>query len=463
MAPTPSLTLTVTAPGGSPVDLSSHLAYSGCSATPNITQNFGRQGDTAVWPLVDEVLTTPNVLVVPESRIKVVDNVAGVTVFAGVVVKPTLLVDGPIRREWTLNCTDNTFYADNSIVHGTFIGLGVDDIVIALTQQANCGITAVKVSAGGFVAPGPQLASVVINYKSLSEAWKQLATLAGQSTPYGWYVDENLQLHFYDASTALDSGVTFTTSPTAAGNGSLTEGHYLGDGQSWGYTWDGASIRNRILVQGATQTVTTSTKNAPTDTFRADGVSTSWPLKYSLTGTPHLSVGGATKTVAVAQAGQSASGAWVFTQNSFGGWFLTASAPPAAGTTIKIWYNYLVPIVARANDTASQAAYTGPNGGVFAMYISDTSLTTVPMALARAQRERTEYAFAAETLSFTTTEEWMGWVRAGQVIGITNRFIPDSQNSYIPGLVNEPFLVVGNDVNWTYGGYRAMTITAVRL
>ena len=55
-----------------------------------------------------------------------------------------------------------------------------------LVLRAGCGITAQHVADGGYVAGGPLLASFVLNYTTLSDAWKRLATLAGQVTPYGW-------------------------------------------------------------------------------------------------------------------------------------------------------------------------------------------------------------------------------------------------------------------------------------
>lgn len=463
MVASPNLTLTITAPGGSPVDYTTHLAYSGTGAQNVIQQNFGRQGDTATFVLVDEFVSTPNITIVEMSQIKLFDHIAGETLFAGVVHTPELVVDGPLRREWILGCTDYAFYADNAIVHGVFYGQGADEVVVELTGQAACGITATAVHLGGFVASGPVLPAAVINYKTLSEAWKQLAQLASQSTPYGWYVDENLVLHFYDSTTALSSGVTFTTTPTAAGAGSTTEGHFALD-SAFSYAWDGASIRNRILVQGATQTVKVPTTGPPTDTFRADGVGSSWPLRYSLTGTPLLLVDGAFTNLTVASGGATSTDAWVAEQNRFGGWFLTTTTGPGAGKKIEIWYDYQVPIVARANDTPSQAQYTGPNGGVFAEYISDTSLTTAPMALARAQRERTEYAFAVERMTWTVTEEFMGWVRAGQTCLVTNAFIPDSRVGGRPlGITNATFLIVANTVTFGAGGYRTMALTGVRL
>lgn len=461
MVARPSLTLTITPPGGSPSTYQQYLAYDGAQQTPSITQNFGRQGDTAVLPLVDEYASSPNVLVPPLSRLTLFDNVCSQTLFAGVVTAPVQSVTGTNRNEWTLGCTDNTFYADNAIVHGTWFGFTVDQIVIALTRQANCGISAVAVRDGGFVAPGPQLASFVLNYTTLSDAWRKLATLAGIVTPYGWYVDENLDLHFFDATSAISSGVTFTTSISAGSGGSTTEGHLLLDNTN-GYTWDGTSIRNRILVQGATQTVTTNLKGAATDTWRADGTQAAWPLRGSLTGSPTLKVGGVAVSVTVVTGGGTATGSWVAEQNVIGQWFLVAASAPAAGTLLQFWYNYQVPVVAAANDYASQSTYTGPNNGVFSEFISDTSLTTAPMALARAQQSRAEYAFAAERATFTSGEEFMGWVRAGQTFAYHNQFVPDSQRAWALG-VTDTFIAIANQVTFGTGGYRQLALTGVRL
>lgn len=461
MVATPSLTFTVTPPGGTVTDYSTRLAWSGAGQQPTINQNFGRQGDTASFTIVDEYQTTPNLHVPVMSQVKLYDNLAAVTLFAGVVNDPIQIVTGPNRNEWQLSCTDYTFYADNALVHGTFIGQTVDQIVVALTAQANCGITAKTIANGGFVAPGPQLASVVLNYTTLSSAWRKLAQLAGQVTPYGWYVDENRNLHFYDATTAISSGVTFTTTPTGTG-GSLTEGHIDLEGQP-AYEWDGKSVRNRIYVQGATQTMPYgSTSNPPTDTWLGNGIQTAWPLRYTATGSPVLQINGVTTSVTVVQAGSSSTATWQIVQDSIGKWSLvTTGAAPEQGVVIEIWYSYLVPVVAAANDYPSQTQYTGPNSGIYAEYISDSSLTTPPMALARAMRERTEYAFAAERATFTTTEDWLGWVRAGQTCTINNSLIRNAQTSSWG--INATFIVIASQVTFDKGGYRKAQITAVRI
>lgn len=470
--PSPSLTLTITPPGGSAVDYTQYLTYSGASQSITVNQQFGRQGDTCVIPLVDDWqgLARPHFAIPVLSQISLTDNNAGTNLFAGVVTNPKLSPAGPNLNEWDLSCTDYTFYADNAIVQGTFNGLTIDQIAILLTQQANCGISAAKVGAGGFVAPAPSVAQVNFNWMTLSSAWRKLAQLASSSTPYGWYVDQSRNLHFFDSSTALSSGATFRGDlPTAAAvNGSYTEGHVTLDGSA-GYEVDGASIRNRIIVQGGNQTITTHVTGAPTDTWRADGTQTSWPLRYTVTGTPTLEVAGAFTSVTVVGAGGTApSTGWSVQQNAFGQYFLISASTPAAGSVIKIWYNYQIPVIAQANDYPSQSLYTGPNNGVFTEYIQDTSLLTTSMALARAQRERTEYAFAAERVTFTTGEDFLGWLRAGQTFTFTSPLINDPRSGYTPpswGLTGT-FLCVSNSVTLGgggIGGYRRMSVTGVRL
>lgn len=464
--PAANMTLIITPPGGAPTDYSHNLAYTGASQSMTLNQQFGRQGDTAMLPLVDDYQgqSTPNFYIPVLSQVSLYDHNASTYVFAGVVNDPTLVVTGTNRNEWALSCTDYTFYADNALVKGTFNGMTIDQVVVEITAQAGCGITAASVASGGFVAPAPSIATISFNYVTLAAAWKQLAQLASQSAPYGWYVDQNLALHFVDPTTAINSGVTFTTSLTTGG--STTEGHVYED-TSFGYEWDGTTIHNLILIQGATQTIQQPVTGNVTDTWVGNGGQTAWPLKFTPSSIVRLTVSGVQTTVTMLNPGTTATAdqTWVVTQNANGQWFLvTQGNAPGNGVKINMWYNYQVPVIAQASSPQSQATYTGPNNGMYAEYINDTTLTSVSMALARALRERTEYAFAAERTTFTTSEDWLGWVRAGQTFQYVNQYIPDAQNGYTWGL-NDQFIVVSNSVSYVSGtgGYRQMAITAVRV
>lgn len=459
MVAAPSITLTVTPPGGSPSNYEQYLAYSGHASQFTITQNFGRQGDTATFPLVDEYDGTPNYFIPAMSQVRLHDGNCHQTLFAGVASDPSLSVSGVNRNEWTLNCTDYTQYANAATVHGTFNGFSTDQVVIDLTRQANCGITAASVRDGGFVAPGPVMANFVLNYCSLSDAWRKLAVLAGAATPYGWYVDDTLNLHFYDASTAVNSGVTFTTTPTVSG--STTQGHILLDGQDK-YEWDATSLYNRVLVQGATQNVNSPVSGPATDTWYASGFQQAWPLRYTLNGTPTLHLNGVRTLVTTVTPGTAVPpSGWSSQQNASGQYFLFSASAPPAGTLLQAWYSYQVPVVAQATDFSSVRAFAGPNGGIFSEFISDTTLTTTPMALLRAQQERSEYAFPVERFTFSTSEDFLGWVRAGYTCTVDDRFAYDTQSNSWG--VRDTFLVIANQVTFGMGGYRQMQVTAVRL
>lgn len=461
----PHLTFTITPPNGSPIDYTNNLAYDGTNQQMTITQNFGRQGDTATFVLVDDWAgkAHPNFVIKVLSQVKLVDEHIGQTLFAGVVNDPILFVDGANRNEWTLQCTDYTFYADNANVQGIFNGYTIDRVIVALTQQANCGITAATVANGGFVAPAPSIATINFTYATLSAAWRTLASQASSSTPYGWYVDENLRLHFYDSSTAISSNATFTYQPTAAGLGSATEGHFGRDSQ-FAYEWDGTTVHNRIIVQGAAQTIATDVTGPETDRWMADGTQTAWPLRWTVASVSKLVIGSVEQktTPAVVQAGTTSTVFPQVAQNANGQYFLIFATPPSRGSLLRVWYSYSVPITNIANDNQSQSTYNGPNGGVFSEYISDTSVTTASMALAKAQAERQEYAFAVERATFDTTEEFWGWVRAGYTYGYVNGLVPDAQNNYSWG-VNDTFIAVSNTVTFARGGYRTMEIQGVRL
>jgi hypothetical protein len=476
--PSPDLQLLITPPGGAETDYTRYLSYVDAQQSMTITQNFGRQGDTAVFPLVVEHDGALPWVIPVMSQVRLHDTRVGQTLFGGVVTAPSLAVIGPNLAEWDLNCTDYTVYANSAVVRFPASGTTASDqIVVDITRSAKCGISAARTADGGYVAPGPDLPDWTLGYTTLTSAWKALASAMGQVVPYGWYVDDQRQLHFYDQNTALDSRVTFTTSPATAG--SITEGHILLDSE-FRYEWDGSSIRNRVLVQGATQRIPYSLKGSPTDRFRADGYSTSWPLRYTVSS----SSSDATYAAAAKRSASSSSqpvvlfadgaytqvkvigatvpaGGWNIVSNGAKGYFLVAASPPPAGALIEIWYTYETPLTAQATDTASVAAYPGPNGGVFAEFISDSSLASAASALARAQADRLEYAFAVERITFNTSPDFLGWVRAGYTFGLKCGLVPDSQRRWAMG-IDDVYLCTGNAVTFGSGGYRTCQVTAIR-
>lgn len=465
--PTPNLSLTVTPPGGSPVNLTQYLAWAGHSQQMMISQQFGRQGDTANLTLVDaHPEGSLSFVIHPLSTVNLVDAALGRSLFSGVVHDPQFLYVSPTEAQWNLNCTDNTFYADNAIVQGSYVGQPMDQIIVDLTAQADCGITAATVADGGYVNPGPVIPLCNIPFQQLSKAWSTACRLGSQVASYGWWVDENRQLHVINQYQGTPSGVTFTTNVVTSG--SSTEAHIENSPMQFAYEWDGASLRTRCLVRGTTLVERPNpSKDPAVDTWLGNGWQSAWPLRYNLsttgTVTVTLIVGGVAQTVLV-DTGTGQTAPYLLRQAVNGQWFLVVdTAPvPAAGMALEIWYDYQLPVVAQADDRAAQAEYTGPNGGVFTTFLSDPSLTTVQAALWRASREIQEYATVEERASFVTTPDWVGHVRAGDMVTFTHYAVPDSQNNWTMG-VTATMLIVSEQILFTPGGYRTYRITAVRV
>lgn len=420
-------------------------------ATWTISQNWSRQGDTATIYLADEHPDSPLSLsytVSPLATIVLTDTTLNTTLFSGVVTTPKLTWAGPNLALWELACADWTYLADRAVVVGDYLNQTADAIVKSLTSAAACGITTNNVQAG------PTIPRAQFIYDSLSNAWTKITKLASLTATYGWYVDENQDLHFYPLLNAVSSGWTFTDLLTDTGAGYA---HY---DTGWDYLWDASSIRNSATVRGASYDAQQS------DLFVGNGSQASWPLTYTPNTSnlkPTLTVGGVTKTVGT-QDGTGATTQWVIVQSASGSWFLTPNTDPvpASSTVISFTYTYQAPVLSRAQDQASITKFHSlPNGGVFGIYIADTSLQSVLTAKSRGQREIHTYSEPQERAEFTTTADFSGHVRAGQLITFKSRFVPDSLNSYNPG-INDNFLVLQNRISGSPGLYRTYQITAVR-
>lgn len=500
----PDLTVIVTEPGGSPVDLAPFASWSGTQMQSTISSNFGRQGDTASIILVDDYSAsvagfstppnTPHFQVRPLSTIIITDQGAtsqpakGI-LFAGLVTDPQWRWTAPGRVEWMLQCVDFTYYADTAIVQGVYAGLTADAIMVDLVKKANCGLKADLVKNGGHIYPAPTIPVANFTYEQLSQAFGTLATQASQSEIYGWFVDYERNVWFYPATLSLDSGVTVTDTPTS-NVPSLDECHIDSSlAYSMMYEWDATTFYTRAVVEGATITHSFSTSKAkkgeipPTDSWVGNGVQSSWPLSYVPevsarvlesaaginTGTtssgPYLTVGGVVQAVDINDGTTKITTPYQFVQATNGLWTLQVTpgvgSTPAAGTQIRLFYRYQMPIIAIANNLGQQSAVSGPNGGVFADLVTDPSLVTSASALARAKATLKEYGAPQERLTFYTDESWLGWFRCGETFTLKSQLIPNSKNSYALGMT-ATFFVNQQMTIFMPGGFRKTQVTAVR-
>jgi hypothetical protein len=458
----------VTTPTGSPYDLSSY-----CEDTQwSVQQEYGRQGSTATFVLTaptgysdpsatDTYLTTR---VKPFSTVVFTDTGTGAVIFAGIAQQPYLVFLSATVIQYWVQCVDYTFYADNALVNASYPPMAGDQIIRQLCSDANngngCGITP------GVVTSAPPVTAFQSNYLQLTDAWDQVGSLVSWQNDYNWQVDSELHVNWETsqaiASPALQNSVgyvTFSDSPETEGAMTTTLG-YIDVSQMFQYIWDGSSLRNECVVQGANITKTT------TQTWQGDGVTGSFTLTYDLDGSVDatLTVGGIEQSVSVVTDVATTTSDYCLVQSTIDGlWSLVngVSGPPGAGQVISLSYTYNVPITQVYKDTTSQAQYDGPNGGVYAVYLSDNTLTTNAMALARAQSEVAQYAYVLETFTFTTAWGWPGHVDVGDAIWVSVRYIPDALNNWDIG-IDDVYIVIRNNIQGGQVGYRQYQVTAVR-
>jgi hypothetical protein len=450
--------MSITIPGGSPQALTTFTEES----TWVINQQYSRQGDTATFYLYDVRgnVATPGFYVPALSQISFTDTALSKVLFSGLVTTPTWTPVGPTTSMWQLDCTDWTYISDRTIVAGDFIGYSTDQIVNALITQANCGLTA------GTILPGPTIARVQINYLTLTAAIQKLTQLSSQGTDYGWNVNYSRQINF-GPWTSLPSPVyTLTDQPIAVPSSPWATGTY--GISNFKYQWMGSDVRSSSIVRGSTYPGT------GTDTFRGDGVTTQYVLKYKLntaTTNPVLIVNGAAKTLdstAGTYQGTQAKYSWagstiLLLQSIAGPWALVFTAAPASGSVISITYGYTAPIIARADNTAFEATYAGlPNGGVFQMYTADSTLTTLTAAQQLAQADVHQYGVIQENVTLDTSEGWNGSIFAGDLFTFKNQFIPDSKNSWAAG-ISATMLALSMVTSGSMVGYRTSNIQGVRV
>lgn len=427
-------------------------------STWTISQNWSRQGDTATIYLTDEHPGAPTFSVPPLATVSLVDTGIGQTLFAGVCTMPQLAYQGPNLNYWQLACTDWTYLADRALVAGDWSNMTADQLAITFVNQAGAGITAASPASGGYVQASPTVPRLQVNYQTLTGALTTLSQLVSTQDTWGWYIDENRNLHWFDTENAPKTGLIFSDAASALGQ----SGYVQYDWDNYQYVWDATSIRNQVTVEGAKYS------QQQTDTFVGNGSQTSWPLTFTADANnlnnATLKVGGVSKTIS-AQTGSSASTQWVAVQNSAGAWFLQTNTDPTpgSGTVITLTYTYLAPIVTTIQDSASVASFSGlPNGGVFQYYVNDTNIPTLFSAQQRGQRETFTYSEPEERVQLQTTENWGGHVRAGQLITVVNSVTPDSNNSYTAG-INARFVVVQNQITGVAGGHRNYQLTAARV
>jgi hypothetical protein len=418
-----------------------------------ISQDWGRQGDTGTIYLTDEYASTPNFAVPANATVELRDLNLGQILFGGLVPKPRRIVESPNLCTWMLSCTaSGTAYLNARTLTFDYTNWTADAIARDLLKQAACGVTSNHVQAG------PVIARFQGQNMSVTQALQKLCQLASTTSTFGWWVDGGLDLHFgSDLQTMAEpSGVTFTDQ--VSGPATTITGHYTTDSQTY-YEWDATTLKTRVLVQGSSIT------RRFTEQFLGDGTTRAWRLSYPYQTNPEYAAVVVNGTQYPSSSQSGATTPWILTQGAPGVWSLSVqpgAAPPASGAVIEITYNYVLPVIAVVQSPEGIAASPGPNGGYWDSVVVDETLTDLASAQARGQRETAEYGLPQERATFRTSEAWAGWVSVGQSVVFQSATTPDQLRGYAAG-IDDAFLIIQLRANGTAGGYRYLTITAVRI
>lgn len=475
--------LILTKPTGGYLDLSTYLVDGTAKVGRwSVTQQWGRQADTATLYLVDtHPAYTKSFVIPPMSTVTLYDTTIQRYLFGGIVDNPKLAWQSPNLDYWELNCHGyGTYLAKETVSYSSVAPKTTGAIVLTLMTNGGqapptgydswYGVRVASVTDGGYVTVtgGPILTRVTFTNTILQNALVALAQYASKTEVWATWVDEQRNLHFGPASITIGPVASFTD--VVKTQGTVTTGHLQGGtgaAKMVAYEWDATDIRNAIRVSG------TSASLSWTDRFSANSQTTQWTLSYvpdtsKLATTTTLTVGGVAQTLGTrSSTGSAPTTDYVLAQNTVGLWTLQLglASTPSSGAIV-LTYRYTQPITVQASApyvTSGTNPYAGPNRGVFAEYISDTSITSTSAALARGNRELTEYQWHHERLSAAIGEDFIGHVRAGDVIRCTLSQIPDSQRAWAVGFT-DLFVIVSLRLSPSSSGshWRVYTVTAVR-
>lgn len=170
----------------------------------------------------------------------------GARMFAGTVEEVTESTEGEAAVNFVdVACVDFSQIFDRFYVAATYIDATLKEIVTDIvTVQTQVHLEGVSLAA---VQDGPLIAKATFNYRTVAEAFKDLA----ETTGYAWRIDAHKILHFFDRATY--------TAPWAPGDGATKS--YI----AASYQKSRDRYRNKQWLRAGVDLTTTRT-----ETFRGD-------------------------------------------------------------------------------------------------------------------------------------------------------------------------------------------------
>jgi hypothetical protein len=334
-------------------------------------------------------------------------------IFAGTVDSVEEEIDASKRlRVKRLACVDYTQIADRHLVayvykpdeeHPTiYAGDVIKDIVARFFVYGG-------VSEGIDTSPvedGPAIEKLVFNYIPASQAFDDIAELAG----YIWYIDYEKRLHFTpkDRNTA-PFGLTETSQNWR--NLKITESREL--------------YRNRQIVRAGT-----ALTDERTDTVIAvEADQKLFELSYPVGTASAVTVGGVAKTLGVSGLHEGRDYYW-----SYGSNVLTAEVAPGVGAVIALTYQGMFQILVDERIDAEILARRALEGGtgVYEAIADDPAINMQPVAVQKALAYLRKHGVIPQTVRFETD---CPGLRPGQLLpvdipaaGLGDNYLVESVN-----------------------------------
>lgn len=304
--------------------------------------------------------------------------------FGGEVTDSENVVEGGILIGHQVQCIDWGFRLDSQLVVKTYVDMDPRDIVLDIMANFTDGtFTTTNVQPGNF-----HLASISFNYEPVSRALQRLAQTIG----WDWYVDPDMDLHFFLLETAVAP--------------------YQVDDTGGNLEWptldilsDITNIKNSVFVIGGTYTKNFTALTTP-DLYETDGTKDTFVLAYPYLHDPSLDVpvlitvllDSTPQTVGID--GQVTNPASVDVLYNRDEKFVRFTAgAPASGHTVTVYGDAIIPIQAHVTNDASILSY-----GEKQSVIVDTQIKTTNEALSRARAEIAQYSDPVYTARFRTLQ-----------------------------------------------------------
>ena len=358
------------------VDKTSSIDWSSLTYTEVLTKEV----DT-----LDFVVKDTPTKYVPSLGDEVVLSQDGGKLFGGVVIERKESVLGGILIGYQISCKDWSYYLDGRLVVKSYENQTVEDIVLDIMSTYTTGFTVTHVKPGG-----PTIESMRFNYEQVSSALTKLAQAVG----YDWYVDPDMDLHFFDRETNV---APFDLDDTS-GN---FEWRTLEINQSV------VDIRNSIYVRGGNYKRPIAEGDA-IDVYEGDGTRQVFPLAYQYDNIV-VKKNGVSQSIGIDNITDpnTVDVLYNFTEK-----IIRFPAAPTAGHDVVVYGDAYTPIIAQARDQTSVETY-----GEFQEVIIDKSITSVSEAQRRAISELTLYAQNTYEAGFKTTETGL---KSGQFITLSS-------------------------------------------